>query len=597
MSILNESLAGRLAAPLGSAPSEPDRAVLAPQGGRSYVAGTRAQPLHHLTIPQLLRQTVARFGPRDAAIFPAQGERLSWYDLDRRVDALAAGFLALGLGKGDRIGIWAPNRLEWLLTQFATARIGAVLVNINPAYQRAEVEYALAKVGCAALVLAPRYKRSDYLGMIRAIAPELAHCAPGCLTAARLPDLRAVIVLAEDPGPGGLAYDELVRLGGPAQQLRLEAVDARLDPDDAINIQFTSGTTGAPKGATLSHFNIINNARFVTDRIRLSESDRLCIPVPLYHCFGMVMGVLGCVSKGAAMVFPGEGFEPEATLDAIAAERCTALYGVPTMFGALLQAQAARPRDLGALRTGIMAGAPCPIEVMERVIAEMNMAEVTICYGMTETAPVSFQSFIDDPVKERCTTVGRVHPHLEVKLVDASGAIVAIGETGELCTRGYSVMKGYWNEPERTAEAVRDGWMHTGDLAVLDAQGFCRIVGRVKDMIIRGGENIYPREIEEFLYRHPDVAEAQVFGIPDPALGELVCAWVVPRPGVTLDEAALKAHCRGEIAHFKIPAHFAIVSEIPATVTGKPQKFIMRERMMAMLGRPAEAKGTGAAGR
>lgn len=590
MSILNESLAGRLAAPFGTTGPEPDRNTLRPLDGRSYVAGDRSQSLHYATIPQLLRQTVARFGPRDAAIFPAQGERLSWYDLDRRVDALAAGFLALGLGKGDRIGIWSPNRLEWLLTQFASARIGAVLVNINPAYQRAEVEYALAKVDCAALVLATRFKTSEYLGMIRAIAPELERCAPGCLVSARLPTLRAVIVMADDPGPGCLSFDELTRLGGPAQQLRLEAVDARLNPDDAINIQFTSGTTGAPKGATLSHFNIVNNARFVTDRIRLNETDRLCIPVPLYHCFGMVMGVLGCVSKGAAMIFPDEGFDAETTLDAIATERCTAVYGVPTMFTAMLQAQAARPRDLGALRTGIMAGAPCPIEVMERVIATMNMAEVTICYGMTETAPVSFQSFTDDPVEERCTTVGRVHPHLEVKVVGADGAIVPVGETGELCTRGYSVMKGYWDEPARTAEAIIDGWMHTGDLATLDEQGFCRIVGRVKDMIIRGGENIYPREIEEFLYRHPKVAQAQVFGIPDSALGEVVCAWVVPAPGAALEAAELRAHCTGQIAHFKIPKHICIMPEIPATVTGKPQKFVMRERMLAMLGAAAEGQ-------
>ncbi len=584
MSILNESLAGRIKAPSGrGAGSAADRAALRPRDGRSYVTGDRTPPLWHITVPQLLRQTVARFGPRDAAIFAAQGERLSWYDLDRRVDALAAGFLALGLGKGDRVGIWSPNRIEWVLTQFATARIGAILVNINPAYRAAEVEYALNKVGCAALVLAERFKASHYLETIRALAPELDRAEPGRLSAARLPHLRAVIVMADDPGPGAFSFDQLTRLGGPAQQLRLEAVDRTLDPDEAINIQFTSGTTGAPKGATLSHYNIVNNARFVADRIRLTETDRLCIPVPLYHCFGMVMGVLGCVSRGAAMVFPGEGFEAETTLDAIAAERCTGLYGVPTMFTAMLAAQAARRRDLGALRTGIMAGAPCPIEVMERVIAEMNMAEVTICYGMTETAPVSFQSFTDDPVMERCTTVGRIHPHLEVKLVGADGAIVPVGATGELCTRGYSVMKGYWDDSEQTAAAIRDGWMMTGDLAVLDEQGFCRIVGRVKDMIIRGGENIYPREIEEFLYRHPKVAQAQVFGIPDPELGELVCAWIVPAPGAEPSEDELRAHCAGQIAHYKVPRHIRIVDELPMTVTGKPQKFVMRERMIELL--------------
>jgi fatty-acyl-CoA synthase len=500
------------------------------------------------------------------------------------VDALAAGFLALGLGRGDRVGIWSPNRVEWVLTQFATARIGAILVNINPAYQRAELEYALTLSGCAALVLAERFKASDYLGMLTALAPELAGCEPGRLVSARLPMLKSVIVMSDRPGPGMMAFSQLERLGGPAQQLRLEAIDATLGPDDAINIQFTSGTTGSPKGATLSHYNILNNAAFVTDRMRLTESDRLCIPVPLYHCFGMVMGVLGCVTKGATMVFPGEGFEAEATLDAVAAERCTALYGVPTMFSAMLAAQAGRARDLASLRTGVMAGAPCPIEVMERVIAEMNMREVTICYGMTETSPVSFQSLVDDPVMERCTTVGRIHPHLEVKIIGKDGAILPVGEAGELCTRGYSVMKGYWQDPARTAESVVDGWMHTGDLATLDAQGYCRIVGRVKDMIIRGGENIYPREVEEFLFRHPKVDQVQVFGIPDPHLGEVVCAFVIPAPGAAPTEEELRGFCQGQIAHFKIPKHIRMVREFPVTVTGKPQKHLMRAQMQAMLG-------------
>lgn len=583
MSILNESLAGRIATPL-SAVAQADPATLKPRDGRSYVAGDRGQPLRYATLPQALRQTVSRFGPREAAVFPAQGVRLSWYDLDRRVDALAAGFLALGLGRGDRVGIWSPNRVEWVLTQFATARIGAILVNINPAYQRAELEYALTLSGCAALVLAERFKSSDYLGMLTALAPELANCAPGRLVSARLPMLKSVIVMSDRPGPGMMAFSHLERLGGPAQQLRLEAIDATLGPDDAINIQFTSGTTGSPKGATLSHYNILNNAAFVTDRMRLTESDRLCIPVPLYHCFGMVMGVLGCVTKGATMVFPGEGFEAEATLDAVAAERCTALYGVPTMFSAMLAAQSGRARDLASLRTGVMAGAPCPIEVMERVIAEMNMREVTICYGMTETSPVSFQSLVDDPVMERCTTVGRIHPHLEVKIIGKDGAILPVGEAGELCTRGYSVMKGYWQDAARTAESVVDGWMHTGDLATLDAQGYCRIVGRVKDMIIRGGENIYPREVEEFLFRHPKVDQVQVFGIPDPHLGEVVCAFVIPAAGPAPTEDELRGFCQGQIAHFKIPRHIRVVREFPVTVTGKPQKHLMRAQMQAMLG-------------
>lgn len=582
MSILNESLAGQIAVfPLSdTAPQTADRSRLQPRDGRSYVAGDTAAPLHYLTIPQLLRETVARYGPRDALIFPAHGVRMSWYDLDREVDALASSFLALGLNKGDRLGIWAPNRPEWVLTQLATARIGVILVNINPAYRAGELEYALNKVGCVALVTAAAFKSSDYLKMVRELAPELERCAPGRLISARLPHLRCVIATTDDPGPGIHAFEAIRRIGGPAQQLRLPAIDATLSPDDAINIQFTSGTTGAPKGATLSHHNIVNNARFVTDRIHCSDSDRLCLPVPLYHCFGMVMGVLGCLTKGAAMIFPGEGFEAEATLDAIAAERCTAVYGVPTMFVAMLEAQDRTARDLSSLRTGIMAGALCPVEVMERVIETMHMGEVTICYGMTETSPVSFQSFVDDPVAKRCATVGRVHPHVEVKLVDAAGAIVPVGATGELCTRGYSVMKGYWDDPALTADSIVDGWMQTGDLAVFDEEGFCRIVGRSKDMIIRGGENIYPAEIEAYLYRHPDIAQAQVFGIPDSKLGEAVCAWVVPRAGAALTEEAVRSALAGQIAHYKVPRHVRLVDALPLTATGKAQKFVMRDWMV-----------------
>ena len=384
-------------------------------------------------------------------------------------------------------------------------------------------------------------------------------------------------------GPGAFAFEQVKNLGGPAQQLRLATIDSSLNPDDAINIQFTSGTTGAPKGATLSHYNIVNNARFVTDRIQLTASDRLCIPVPLYHCFGMVMGVLGAVSKGAAMVFAGEAFDPVATLEALAQERCTAVYGVPTMFVAMLQEMASRRFDLSSLRTGIMAGAPCPIDVMEQVNSQMNMREVTICYGMTETSPVSFQSLIDDPIDKRCATVGRVHPHLEVKIVDDAGNIVPVGEQGELCTRGYSVMKGYWDDDQRTRESIVDGWMHTGDLATFDAEGFCSIVGRVKDMIIRGGENIYPREIEEYLFRHPEISEAQVFGIPNAKYGEEVCAWIIAKPGAKLTEAAIRQFCQGQIAHYKMPQHIRIVDEIPMTITGKPQKFVMRDKMLEML--------------
>ncbi len=584
MSILNESLAdriGRVGAPAPPPTGPPPDGT--PVDGRAYVRGETLADLQYLTIPQLLRSAVARHGPRDAVICTESGTRRNYGELDREVDELAAGFLAMGLEKGDRVGIWAPNRYEWILTQFATARVGLVLVTINPAYRLAELEFSLNKVGCRALVLEKSFRTSEYLTMIRQLAPELERCAPGRLRAERVPMLRHVIVLDDDPGAGAFSFGDVLRLGGPAQRLRLSAIDAQLDPDDAVNIQFTSGTTGAPKGATLSHYNIVNNARFVTDRIRLTQADRLCIPVPLYHCFGMVMGVLGAVSKGAAMVLPGRAFDPVAALGALSGERCTAVYGVPTMFVAMLRELEKERVDLGSLRTGIMAGAPCPVNVMERVHAEMNLHEITICYGMTETSPVSFQSRVDDPIDKRCTTVGRIHPHLEVKIVDAGGTVVPVGVRGELCTRGYAVMKGYWDDDEQTRESIVDGWMHTGDLATIDADGYCSIVGRVKDMIIRGGENISPREIEEFLFRHPDISEAQVFGIPDDTFGEAVCAWVVPKPGVSLTADDVRRSCRGQIAHYKIPAHVRVVDAIPVTVTGKPQKFVMRDRMVQLL--------------
>lgn len=578
MSILNESQAARITDWDGKTAKAAETA--APQDGQSYVCGPSNPPLAYITIPQLLREAVSRFGPREAAIFSEQGIRMSYYDLDRAVDELASGLLALGLEKGDRVGIWSPNRFEWVLTQFATARVGLVLVNINPAYRLGELEFVLNKVGCKALVAAKSFKMSDYAGMIRTLVPELDNCEPGRLRSSRVPQLRSVIIMDDKPGPGVYSFDDLRKLGGPAQQLRIPEIDKTLGPDDAINIQFTSGTTGMPKGATLSHYNIVNNARNVTDRINLSETDRLAIPVPLYHCFGMVMGVLGAVSKGAAMVFPGEGFDSALTLDVLAKERCTAVYGVPTMFVAMLEDLEVTPRDLSNMRTGIMAGAPCPVEVMQRVNSEMNMKEVTICYGMTETSPVSFQSFVDDPTDKRCETVGRIHPHLEVKIVDQEGQIAPIGTRGELCTRGYSVMKGYWEDAEKTAESLVDGWMLTGDLAVLDEEGYCSIVGRVKDMIIRGGENIYPREIEEYLMRHPKVSDVQVFGVPDEKFGEEVCAWAIAKPGVDLTEDELRASLQGQIAHFKIPRHFRVVTELPMTITGKPQKFVMRDKMV-----------------
>lgn len=581
MSILNESLASRISgwSNVRDTPAE----ATAPTNGLSYVRGASEPPLAYVTIPQLLRDAVSRFGPRDAAVFCEQNVRISYYDLDRAVDELASGFLALGLEKGDRVGIWSPNRYEWVLTQFATARAGLILVNINPAYRLTELEYALNKVGCKALVAAKSFKTSNYDEMIRALAPELEHASPGRLQAARLPQLRSVILMDDAPGPGAYSFKQLQNLGGPAQQLRLSQIDSALSPDDAINVQFTSGTTGSPKGATLSHYNIVNNARYVTDRIHLTETDRLAIPVPLYHCFGMVMGVLGAVSKGAAMVFPGEAFDANSTLDALAQEKCTAAYGVPTMFVAMLEALEAKPRDLSSLRTGIMAGALCPVEIMQRVNSEMNMGDVTICYGMTETSPVSFQSFVDDTTEKRCETVGRAHPHLEAKIVGQDGQILPVGTQGELCTRGYSVMKGYWEDAEKSADSIQDGWMHTGDLAVFDADGFCTIVGRVKDMIIRGGENIYPREVEEYLIRHPLVSEVQVFGIPDEKFGEEVCAWVISKAGETLIEDQLRDFCQGQIAHFKVPKHIRVVDELPMTITGKPQKFVMRDMMVEWL--------------
>ncbi len=556
-----------------------------PKGGLSHVVGSRDQPLLDHAIPALLAHCVSKRPDSEAAVFSADGIRLTWREFAARVDALAGGLLEIGITKGDRVGIWAPNRPEWVLTQFATARIGAILVNINPAYRVFELEFALRKTGCKALILAERFKSSDYVAMIRDAAPELANAEPGALQAGDLPNLQSVIVCGDDPHPGCFTFADVEARGAQVPASRLEDISATLDPNDPINIQFTSGTTGLPKGATLTHRNIVNNANFVTAAMALTDADRLCIPVPFYHCFGMVMGTLGCVTKGAVMVVPGEGFDPESTLRTVADERCTALYGVPTMFVAMLEHSSFDRFDLSHLRTGIMAGSPCPIEVMKKVQKDMNMAQVTIAYGMTETSPVSFQSSVDTPLDKRVSSVGRVQPHLEVRIVDAAGSVVPVGQEGELQTRGYSVMQGYWDDPEKTAEAVdADGWMHTGDLARLDAEGYCNITGRVKDMIIRGGENISPREIEEFLYTHPSVSQVQVFGVPDAKFGEIVATWIVPKPGADLTEEEVREFCRHSIAHYKVPALVRFKSELPMTVTGKPQKFLMRDAMIEELG-------------
>jgi len=552
---------------------------------QSYVHGACSAPLIGETIDSHFERAVARWGGRDALIVRHQSVRWTYSELKRRVDALGGGLLGLGLEPGDRVGIWSPNNSEWVTAQLATAKAGMILVNINPAYRLAELEYAINKVGCKALISAASFKASDYTAMLRQLAPEIDGSTPGCLQAQRLPSLKTLILIGPRPQRGFLSYEEALAGGGAAQTARLGELAGQIQFDDPINIQFTSGTTGAPKGATLTHHNILNNGFFIGEALRLTDRDRVCIPVPLYHCFGMVIGNLACITHGAAMVYPSEGFEPLSTLQAVQDERCTALYGVPTMFIAELALPEFRSFDLKSLRTGIMAGSPCPIEVMRRCVSEMHMSEVTIAYGMTETSPVSFQTSNEDPIERRVATVGRVHPHVEVKIVDSAGRIVPPNTPGELCTRGYSVMLGYWGDPERTAEAVdRAGWMHTGDLATLDEDGYCNIVGRLKDMVIRGGENVYPREIEEFLFRHPKVEAVQVVGVPDPKYGEELCAWVKLKAGEQATEEQIRAYCRDQIAHYKIPRHIRFVDGFPMTVTGKVQKYLMREQMIRELG-------------
>jgi fatty-acyl-CoA synthase len=533
----------------------------------SYAGGDTTAALLQETIGANLERIVDRFGAREALVSCAQEQRYTYAELGAAVDELARALMAAGLAKGDRIGIWSPNCTEWTLVQFATAKLGAILVNINPAYRTSELEYVLRQSGCRMLVAAPAFKTSDYRAMIGEVRGQL-------------PELERVVFL---DGPD---WDELLAAADGVTPEQLHQRADGLAPDEPINIQYTSGTTGFPKGATLTHRNILNNGFFVGEGCRYTEADRVCIPVPFYHCFGMVMGNLGATTHGSAMVIPAPAFDPEATLAACAAERCTSLYGVPTMFIAQLEHPRFGDYDLSSLRTGIMAGSPCPVEVMKRVMDVMNMSEVGICYGMTETSPVSIQTAFDDPLDKRVGSVGRVHPHVEIKIVDpADGTTLARGEPGELCTRGYSVMAGYWNDAERTAEAIDpDGWMHTGDLATMDDDGYVNVVGRSKDMVIRGGENVYPREVEEFLYGHPDIADVQVIGVPDERYGEELMAWVIPRAGGSLDEEAIRSFCQGRIAHYKVPRYVKFVDAFPMTVTGKVQKFKMREQAIAELG-------------
>ena len=546
---------------------------------QSYMTGEGSGQLLYETIGKHFDEIVEQNPENLALIVRHQDIRWTYKEFKREVDRLAAGLIALGIEPGDRVGIWGPNSYEWVLTQFATAKMGAIMVCVNPAYRLFELEYALNKVECKAIVAAEKFKSSEYLNMLNTLAPELSSCEPGYLRSRKLPHLTTVIRMGEAQTPGMYNFGDVCDFGNEEGHRRLEKLKSELKPDDAINIQFTSGTTGNPKGATLTHCNILNNGFQTARGMRFTPDDKLCIPVPLYHCFGMVLGVLAAVSTGATMVFPSPSFEPVATLQAVQEERCTALHGVPTMFVTELDHPEFGNFDVSTLRTGLIAGAPCPEELMKRIITDLHMENVLIGYGQTEVSPINHMTLPDDSLENRTQTVGRPIPYIEIKIVDPDDHVVPINKQGEICTRGYSVMKGYWNDDKKTAETIIDGWLHSGDLGTMNEHGYVRITGRIKDMIIRGGENIYPREIEEFLFTHPKISEVQVFGVEDHKMGEEVCAWIQLKDGKTMTAEDIKEFCKGQIAHFKIPRYVRFVDEYPMTVTGKIRKIEMRAMM------------------
>ena len=553
---------------------------IAPTEGLSHVIGDQSKQILDVTLPEFFKYARQKYGQYEAVVFSQFNMRWTYSELLHKCDAFAAGLLALGLYKGDRVGIWSPNRAEWIIAQIATARLGIILVNINPAYKGTELEYCINKVDLKCLIFATQFKSSAYAQTILDLCPELVEQKPGHLHLKKLPSLRVLVQISDTPIAGAYSFQEVLEKATSGYFERLDHISNGLRPDDAINIQFTSGTTGSPKGATLSHKNIINNAVSCAKAMNLTHYDRVCIPVPLYHCFGMVLGTLACCAAGATMIYPSEGFEPDRTMHALKSESCTAVHGVPTMFSAMLASSEFNGKPIKSLRTGIMAGSQCPEVLMRRVLYDLGCSEITIAYGMTETSPISFQSDVNDPVDVRVSTVGRIQPHCEVKIVEDDGSTCAVGQTGELWTKGYLVMKGYWNDTEATQSSIENGWMKTGDLATIDNEGFCRIVGRKKDMVIRGGENIYPAELEEFLTAQKGILEAHVFGIPDEKFGEQLVAWIIVEEGATLDETSIQNLCKNALAYYKVPAIVRFVKEIPLTATGKPQKFKMREIML-----------------